>query len=458
MIQSQSQDNQPIHRILSGYYKTPAFFTGAVHCDASSNGSGFFRLGPDIVCYGECSTGVTADVENSGSCDAYRALQVSKSGLHLPFHIDRVIDDLRMEHYVRHLNADEKRLVQSKIIRRAYYLVRAPLPIWVRRHLQRAYFRDWQKLSFPHWPVDSTVDSLHELILRLAMQAQGCRKVPFIWFWPKSAAGCVILTHDVETTAGRDFVPTLMDMDQAHGFRASFQVVPEKRYEITDKLVREIQDRGFEFNIHDLNHDGHLFEDKNEFLLRVAKINKYGKKYGARGFRSGAMYRNQDWLDAFDFSYDMSVPNVAHFEPQRGGCCTVMPYFNGRILELPLTTSQDYTVFHILNERVIDLWKKQIKLIRDKNGLLSFLSHPDYLIDSQCRAVYNTLLAHLRQLVDQDGLWTALPSEVDRWWRARSNMKLVPDGTAWRIEGPESEQASVAYAMLDGDRIIYALK
>lgn len=66
------------------------------------------------------------------------------------------------------------------------------------------------------------------------------------------------------------------------------------------------------------------------------------------------MYRQQEWFNAFDFSYDMSVPNVAHLEPQRGGCCTIMPYCNGRILEIPLTTSQDYTVFQILNEHSLD--------------------------------------------------------------------------------------------------------
>ena len=40
---------------------------------------------------------------------------------------------------------------------------------------------------------------------------------------------------------------------------------------------------------------------------------------GSRGFRSGAMYRRQDWFADLEFSYDMSIPNVAHLEPQRGG-------------------------------------------------------------------------------------------------------------------------------------------
>ncbi len=80
------------------------------------------------------------------------------------------------------------------------------------------------------------------------------------------------------------------------------------------------------------------------------------------------MYRDQEWFDALEFSYDMSVPNVAHLEPQRGGCCTVMPYFVGDILELPLTTIQDYSLFHILGDYSIDLWKEQIDLILRRTG------------------------------------------------------------------------------------------
>jgi len=75
-----------------------------------------------------------------------------------------------------------------------------------------------------------------------------------------------------------------------------------------------------------------------------------------------------------------------------------MPYFVGKILEIPLTTSQDYSLFHILNDYTIDLWKKQIELVRQKNGLLSFIAHPDYLIDRRCRGAYEALLAYLRQI------------------------------------------------------------
>ncbi len=445
-------------KILSEYYGTSPVSQIACNCkNPKNNPPGFFRFGSDIVCYGECSSGAAPDVAASVDFDARNATSVSGSEIQLPFDVSNVIDNLRRERYVQQLSSGRRSVKQQGLIREMYYVVREFLPVWFRRHLQRVYFKNWQSIPFPHWPVDFTVDSLHEGFLQLSMRAQGSDQVPFIWFWPDGASGCLILTHDVETAAGRDFCSSLMDIDLSHGFKSSFQVVPEKRYEVPESLVSEIRSRAFEFNIHDLNHDGHLFEEKTEFLRRAKKINEYVKKYGARGFRAGAMYRNQDWYDAFEFSYDMSVPNVAHFEPQRGGCCTVMPYFIGKILELPLTATQDYSIFHILNNYSIDLWKEQVDRIRRRNGLISFITHPDYLVERRARAVYESLLDHLRETCDHHSIWEALPGDVDRWWRARSEMKLVDNNGEYRIEGPESERARIAYATLDGERLVYTI-
>src|SRR6202030_632200 len=113
---------------------------------------------------------------------------------------------------------------------------------------------------------------------------------------------------------------------------------------------QEIRKRGFELNVHDLNHDGSLFENQTQFLHQASQINEHIRAFQSLGFRSGAMYRNQEWFREFDILYDMSVPNVAHLEPQHGGCCTVMPYQIGEILELPLTMTQDYSLFHILGD------------------------------------------------------------------------------------------------------------
>src|ERR1035441_6071919 len=86
-----------------------------------------------------------------------------------------------------------------------------------------------------------------------------------------------------------------MNIDDSFGIKASFQLVPEGRYKISAALVEQIRDRAFEVNIQDLNHDGHLFREKEEFLRRAQKINRYAEIYGARGFRAAVLYRNQDW-------------------------------------------------------------------------------------------------------------------------------------------------------------------
>jgi hypothetical protein len=51
----------------------------------------------------------------------------------------------------------------------------------------------------------------------------------------------------------------------------------------------------------------------------------------------------------------------------------------------------------------------------------------------------------------------ALPGEVDRWWRARSQMKLVQEGGRWRIAGAEAERGCIAFAVIQGNRLVYEI-
>ena len=137
--------------------------------------------------------------------------------------------------------------------------------------------------------------------LKLVLTSSHAESIPFIWFWPDGARSGLIMTHDVEATAGREFCHQLMDLDDSFNVKSSFQMVPEVRYTVTSQFLDTFRNRGFEINVHDLNHDGSLFHEKTEFLRRAAQINKYAKEFGSEGFRAGAMYRNQSWYDAFEF-------------------------------------------------------------------------------------------------------------------------------------------------------------
>jgi len=366
----------------------------------------------------------------------------------LPFSPEEILDNLRMERYP---DSDPPE-GRDHGLKKLYYVMRRFTSMSIRRRIQKHHARNWKKRMFPRWPVDTSVENICEKVLSMALEASGCDTIPFIWFWPKGAPACVIITHDVENERGRDLSPQLMDVDDCLGFKAAFQFVPEGRYALSPNLLDEVRARGFEVGIQDLNHDGRLYDDRAEFLRRVRLINRYGANYNARGFRAGVLYRRQEWYADLKFSFDMSIPNVAHLDPQHGGCCTVMPFFIGDILELPVTTTQDYTLFHLLDQRSTDLWASQIELILRKNGLISFIVHPDYVMDPENLAVYEDLLRHLRRLREESNIWCALPSEVDVWWRARSQMRLVQEGGSWRIEGAASDRAVLAYARkLDGN-------
>ena len=441
-----------MNNCLIEYYRCPERYVRISLKADHLAGRGYFRFGESGTYFGNYYGRKPAQSAADALHDSRNDTVVDKNEVSLCFDPSEVIENLRREAYV-----ETRTKVSSILIAKAYYLVRPLLSVGVRSKLQKFHLREWKNLSFPQWPVDCSVDLLLEQLMLLSLRASGAKRIPFIWFWPEGKTSCATMTHDVETAVGRDFCETLMDIDDSFGIKSSFQVVPEERYSVSQEYLNSIRNRGFEVVIHDLNHDGRLFKDRKIFLKRAAKINSYGVEFGATGFRAAVLYRKQSWYDALDFSYDMSVPNVAHLDPQRGGCCTVMPYFLGNILEIPVTTIQDYTLFNILHDYSINVWKQQTDLIMGRHGLMSFIVHPDYVTEQRERDIYQSLLKHLASLRDEQSLWITTPGEIDRWWRQRAEMQVVETQDGWSIQGDGKERARLAWASEVDGRLVLSL-
>lgn len=435
------------------YYRCPDRYDRIEWRNALPSSSGYFCFGRNSTCFGNYHGQLLSPAPSEALRDALLEVVIKDGIAYIPFNSAQVADNLRREAYV-----GEWRQGSVSALSQIYYFLRPVLPVFVRRHLQMLYLRGWNRLAFPSWPVDCSVDNLMEQLMLLALKASGASRIPFIWFWPDAQSSCAIMTHDVETRLGRDYCPALMGIDDAFGIKASFQIIPEDRYLVGPEFLRSIRERGFEIAVHDLNHDGHLYRDRDQFLERAAKINSYGKEFGAEGFRAAVLYRKQLWYDALKFSFDMSVPNVAHLDPQRGGCCTVMPYFLDDLLEIPVTTVQDYTLFNILHDYSISLWKQQIKIIMGKHGCMSFIVHPDYVTTPREGGVYQELLAYLGQLRKESGVWITTPSAVNQWWRQRSAMKMSEESDGWHIEGEGSERARIAFASEENGKLVLSLE
>jgi hypothetical protein len=444
-----------MNRAFLDYYRCPDSFADFELGNGQSNQKrpGYFKFGSDLTCYGR-STLDGCEKVTGPLPDLLEQVRIEGATCILPFDPTEVANNLRYERYVSQV---QKPGLKS-LIRKIYYVFRPAFPVFVRRRLQRAWLKGWNQKPFPRWPVDTTVDQMFEMLMRLTLLASPHKRVPFIWFWPEAKSSCAIMTHDVETAAGLAFASELMDINDSFDIKSSFQVIPDARYVASHEALSALKERGFEVNVHDLKHDGHLFDNHDQFLQSALRINEFAHRFDSKGFRAGVLYRNQEWFDAFQFSYDMSVPNVAHLDPQPGGCCTVMPYFVGNILEIPVTTTQDYSLFHVLDTYSQDLWLEQIAQIMQQHGLVSFIVHPDYLDTPEARNAYITLLGKLSELRAEAGLWIALPGDVDSWWRQRSEMKLVPGKQGWRIEGDGAERARIAYATLQNDKVTFAFE
>jgi hypothetical protein len=456
-LDSQARESREVLSSFLAHTKCPSTMTGEIICTPGNGPEGFFKLG-DTRLYGR----VKGSSHSRGPAEQLEQIesQINRENgaLELPFDPNEIIDNLRLEKYTHSVKGQISYISNSKSLsRRLYYAIRPLLPVRVRRHLQKVALQDWSKISFPNWPVDTTVEDFIDWLWVRILERNREARIPFIWYWPDSFHSCAIMTHDVETGAGQDFCPAMLRIERECGIKSAFELVPEVRYPISSKVMEQIREAGSEVCVHGLNHDGRLFSSEEILRTRAKAINQYAEEWGARGFRSPVMYRNFDWYDAFRFSYDMSAPNVAHLDPQRGGCCTIFPYFVGDILELPLTTTQDYPLFNIIRTNPMEMWTKQVDLIAARHGLISFIVHPDYIMEPDKQEMYRELLLLLKRYNTEKNVWLALPGEVDQWWRDRAEMNLECKDGEWLVRGKSSHRARVAYATLENGKLSYVV-
>ncbi len=442
----------PNAHVLRERFRLPAEFASAPTTiePGTQPPQGFFTLQSGHIAFGSTTSDTSAVAQHAPSV-LPRTIDEP-----LTYDPDEVVRLLREESYIDNELPDRNGHDAQALVRRAYYFVRPLLSTKVRRIAQRRALAGWRDIAHPMWPVDTTVEAVHREALAASMAAAGVNKAPIVWYWPDGYHGAISMTHDVEEAAGLAFCPEMARLDESFGFKSSFQVVPESRYDIDALVLDEIRSHGCEISLHGLSHDGNLFSSYEEFTKRLPKIQEYARRFGAVGFRSPVMYRNPEWIAELGLSYDMSMPNVGHLDPQHGGCCTVFPYFLGDVVELPTTCTQDYTLFNILNRFDLELWNEQLDIIAAENGLANFIIHPDYVLDGDGLNAYKSLLAELDRRAGQDKLWKAPPKELAEWWNLRSNLELKSAGPGtgdWTIVGPGAERASVAWAVLDGDSI-----
>jgi hypothetical protein len=257
-------------------------------------------------------------------------------------------------------------------------------------------------------------------------------------------------------------------MEMALEFRSAFYFVPEK-YRVSKKLRHFLVENGFEVGVHGLTHDGNLYRSRKIFEERAKKINRYLGNWDAAGFRSPAMHHNLDWIHDLDIAYDASTFDTDPFEPQSDGVGTIFPFVVHRdssdtsalmppslpasqpssfFVELPYTLPQDFTLFVLMKEKGVDIWKKKLDWIVSHGGMAFVITHPDYMafggegigLQTYPADYYAKFLRYLSSNY-ADRFWHALPKEMASFW-ARNQA----------LSGGESKRAGKNTLNLNGNK------
>ncbi len=248
--------------------------------------------------------------------------------------------------------------------------------------------------------------------------------------WPDNKQFAFVLTHDVETRRGQEKCIALSFLERSLGFRSSFNFVP-MRYPGFPELRDYLVENGFEVGVHGLYHDGKYYKSRMIFRKRASKINGYLKEWNAVGFRMPSMEHNLDWIHDLHIEYDSSTFDTDPFEPNPEGVGTIFPFFvkerkrssSKGYVELPYTIPQDFTLFVLMKQKNIDIWRKKLDWIAEHNGMVLVITHPDYMnFDGGSRSFeqypwsyYAELLEYVKN--EYDGMyWNVLPKDICRFW------------------------------------------
>jgi hypothetical protein len=308
--------------------------------------------------------------------------------------------------------------------------------------MRRSFARRQGPPTFPRWPSEHSLHDLYDWLLAKVAAVAG-RPVPWIAAWPDDKSWAMILTHDVETGDGVRDMDLLRSAERDHGYCSSWNFVPE-RYTVDDETIAAVKADGCEVGLHGLKHDGRDLASQKLLNQRLPSMRGHAARWRAVGFRSPATQRSWELMPRLGFEYDSSYTDTDPYEPQPGGCCTYLPFFNTDLVELPITLPQDHTLFEILQHSDGQLWLDKAHEIRSRGGMVLALSHPDYASDVRLADAWRSLL---EEFSGDDTMWQPLPRDAAAWWRRRAASQLVRDGGDWRISGPAATEGRVRSAV-----------
>lgn len=218
-------------------------------------------------------------------------------------------------------------------------------------------------------------------------------------------------------------------MESRLGFISSYNFIP-CGYQTPEEIRKRLNNSGFEVGVHGLTHDGRLFLNYKNFFKVIPEINRFLKEWDAIGFTSPSMLTCLKWIADLNIEYSCSSFDTDPFEPRPFGVATIYPFYVSNVsnsrtyVELPYTLPQDHSLFLLLGQKNIKIWKDKLDWVAEKGGVALLNTHPDYMnfesnkysYDKYPASHYFHLLEYVR--IRYSGqYWNCLPASLARFWR-----------------------------------------
>ena len=260
----------------------------------------------------------------------------------LPFDPNEAVTAFWQEAYsVRALLGTDRLTALSQA---AYYYVRPVLPRNVQVRLRRLLRRVQEQLPFPRWPIEPSLHDLYAYLFGLCAEAAGGSRARdrAVARRPQVGARADPRRRDAERLPQR---PPPAPPRTGRRLPVVLELRPPP-VRVDDGSSASSSTRASRSGIHGLAPRRPRSESPlRSSRARLPLMREFAERWNAVGFRSPATQRVWELMPQLGFDYDSSYPDTDPYEPQPGGCCSWLPFFNDDLVELPITLPQDHTLF-----------------------------------------------------------------------------------------------------------------
>ena len=169
-----------------------------------------------------------------------------------------------------------------------------------------------------------------------------------------------------------------MSPSVALGLRSRWNFVPRALRRRRQSSFASYEEDGCEVGVHGLRHDGRTSPRAGSPSQAAARDARAAERWGAVGFRSPGDPPAVGADAAARVRLRLVLPRHRAVRATSRRLLHLLPFFNGEMVELPMTLPQDHTLFALLGCGDGELWQEKVRHIRKHGGMALVLTHPDY--------------------------------------------------------------------------------